>query len=303
VLRPAAGPAPEDPARESCPLGQCDGSGWLIDEGTDTARPCDCRERRVGQALTRRLDGGIPKRFRGVSFDRKPVCDLDPYVLRHVRGFVQRIDEHLDAGQGLWFHGDVGTGKTSLAMLVAKTALDRGRTVAVYPVPRLLAAIRQTYGDEGGDSYATLFRRLVTVDLLVLDDLGAERQTEWVLEQLYVLVNERWQDQRSVVVTTNTAAPDTADARSELRVEIDALRRAREGGSADRLADVVGRLERLADRLADLEAAGGADPVARLRDQVGARTVSRLIEMCDDGEAGGPIPIMGPDLRMAAGGP
>jgi DNA replication protein DnaC len=298
VLRPAAGSPSEAPAEENCPLGQCDGSGWLIDEGTDTARPCDCRERRVGQALTRRLDGGIPKRFRGVSFDRKPVCDLDPYVLRHVRGFVQRIGERLDAGEGLWFHGDVGTGKSSLAMLVAKSALDAGRTVAVYPVPRLLAAIRQTYGDEGGDSYSSLFRRLVNVDLLVLDDLGAERQTEWVLEQLYVLVNERWQDQRSVVATTNTPAPDTSDARAELRAEIDALRRVREGGgSADRMADVVGRLERVAARLADLEAAGGADPVAHLRDQIGARTVSRLIEICDD-----PIPIMGPDLRMAAGG-
>jgi DNA replication protein DnaC len=183
-------------------------------------------------------------------------------------------------------------------MLVAKSALDAGRTVAVYPVPRLLAAIRQTYGDEGGDSYSSLFRRLVNVDLLVLDDLGAERQTEWVLEQLYVLVNERWQDQRSVVATTNTPAPDTSDARAELRAQIDALRGVREGGgSADRMADVVGRLERVAARLADLEAAGGADPVAHLRDQIGARTVSRLIEICDD-----PIPIMGPDLRMAAGG-
>jgi DNA replication protein DnaC len=298
VLGPAAGPPADELPQEACPLGECDGSGWLIDEGTDTARPCACRERRVGRALTRRLDGGIPKRFRGVSFDRKPVCDLDPYVLRHVRGFVHGIDQHLDTGRGLWFHGDVGTGKTSLAMLVAKDALDRGRTVAVYPVPRLLAVIRQTYGNEGGDSYASMFRRLSTVDLLVLDDLGAERQTEWVLEQLYVLVNERWQDQRSVVVTTNAPAPDTADARSELRAEIDALRRAREGGSsADRLADVVGRLERVAERLAELESAGGADPVARLRDQVGARTVSRLIEICDD-----PIPIMGPDLRMTAGG-
>ncbi len=48
-----------------------------------------------------------------------------------------------------------------------------------------------------------LFRRLCSVDLLHLDDLGAERRTEWVLEQLYSIVNERWQDERSIVVTTN----------------------------------------------------------------------------------------------------
>ena len=53
-----------------------------------------------------------------------------------------------------------------------------------------------------------LFQRLCTVDLLVLDDLGAEKQTEWVLEQLYSIVNERWQDRRSIVVTTNVPEPD-----------------------------------------------------------------------------------------------
>jgi DNA replication protein DnaC len=297
VLTPAGGPSPEVETEDSCPLGRCDGSGWLLDEQTDTASPCECLERRKGRALTRRLDGGIPKRFRGVSFDRKPICDLDPYVLRHVRGFVQRLGDNLDSGRGLWFHGDVGTGKTSLAMLVAKSAIDAGRTAAVYPVPRLLAAIRQTYGDGALDSYASLMRRLTTVDLLVLDDLGAERQTEWVLEQLYVLVNERWQDQQSVIVTTNNSAPDGGDLRGDLRSELDELRRARErGGAPERLADVVTRLERLVERLAQLEP-DGTDPISRLRSQVGARTVSRLIETCDD-----PIPIMGPDLRMAAAG-
>ena len=49
-----------------------------------------------------------------------------------------------------------------------------------------------------------LFRRLASVDLLQLDDLGAEKPTEWVLEQFYSLVNERWQDERSIVVTTNS---------------------------------------------------------------------------------------------------
>jgi DNA replication protein DnaC len=48
-----------------------------------------------------------------------------------------------------------------------------------------------------------LFERLVGVDLLHIDDLGAEKRTEWVLEQLYSIINERWQEQRSVVVTTN----------------------------------------------------------------------------------------------------
>ena len=61
-----------------------------------------------------------------------------------------------------------------------------------------------------------LFRRLCSVDLLQLDDLGAEKRTDWVLEQLYAIVNERWQDERSIIVTTQHHRPGSSSAnRSE----------------------------------------------------------------------------------------
>ncbi len=84
------------------------------------------------------------------------------------------------------------------------------------PSPGCLAEIKDTYDSDAGDSYMDLFRRLASVDLLQLDDLGAEKRTEWVLEQFYSLVNERWQDQRSIVVTTNSW--DMAELREELGV-------------------------------------------------------------------------------------
>jgi DNA replication protein DnaC len=186
-----------------CPERLCDGSGWLLDEEANIARPCPCRERRIHRSASRRIGTGIPKRYRGVSFDRQPIVDMDPYFVLEVRQFVRRIEKNLDEGRGLWFFGDVGTGKTSLAMLVSKAALEAGRSVAIYSVPRLLAEIKETYEADANRSYAELFRRLVEVDLLHLDDLGAEKRTEWVLEQLYSIVNERWQNERSIVVTTN----------------------------------------------------------------------------------------------------
>jgi len=194
----------EDPAGQPgfCIKGACDGSGWIVDDEND-ARPCECREIRINRTNSRRLGTGIPKKFRGVSFDRKPLCDLDPRLLSEVRRFIGRIDEHVEAGRGLWFSGDVGTGKTSLAMLVSKAAIDSGRSVAIYSVPHLLADIKETYEDGSGRSYMQLFRRLCAVDVLHLDDLGTEKRTEWVLEQLYSIVNERWQNERSIVVTTN----------------------------------------------------------------------------------------------------
>ena len=187
----------------ACPRGVCDGSGWLVDEQNDST-PCACLQDRINRAKSRRMGTGIPARFRGVSFDRNPIRDLHPMVLRDARRFIDRIDLNLDEGKGRWYQGDVGTGKTSLAMLISKSAIDAGNSVAIYSVPRLLADIKETYdGRSDGYSYAALFRRLCEVDLLHLDDLGAERRTEWVLEQLYSIVNERWQNNNSIVVTSN----------------------------------------------------------------------------------------------------
>jgi DNA replication protein DnaC len=221
----------------ACPLGVCDGSGFVIEEATKAAVPCECRPARINRARARTLSAVVPKRFRGVSFDRAPVVDMDPEIVRVVRRYVEAVDGNLDAGRGLWFTGDVGTGKTTLAMLVSRAALDAGRSVAIYSLPRLLAEIRKTF-DEGAErSHLGLLERLAAVDLLHIDDVGAERTSEWVLEQLYSIVNARYEDERAMVITTNLDH-------------------------------------------------------AELREQIGERTVSRLIEISGD-----PLPLYGHDRR------
>jgi DNA replication protein DnaC len=158
----------------------------------------------VAKARLRGVDSVIPAKYRGVSFDRPPVTQMNEIVVRRVREYCRSIADNLDQGRGLWLYGSSGTGKTTLAMLVSRTALEAGRSVAIYSLPKLLARIRRTFDAEHGEqSYADLFQRLATVDLLHIDDLGAENRTEWVLEQLYALVNERYESQRSLVVTTN----------------------------------------------------------------------------------------------------
>jgi DNA replication protein DnaC len=192
----------------SCPLGVCDGSGWILGP-EDVARPCECRAPRMARRRAQGVASAIPQRFRGVSFDRPPVSDMArdkgrAPVVAAVREFVDAIDDRLDEGRGLWLEGDVGTGKTTLAMLVSKAAVEAGRTVAIYSLPRLLARIRRTYDAESGeDSYLEFFERLTSVDLLHIDDLGAQKSSDWVLEQLYALVDERYESERSMVVTSN----------------------------------------------------------------------------------------------------
>ena len=80
MLRPVPDPPERGPDATSCPLGICEGNGWILQEDNTTI-PCDCRERQIGKAISRGMGTGIPKKFRGVSFDRKPIADLDPFVL------------------------------------------------------------------------------------------------------------------------------------------------------------------------------------------------------------------------------
>jgi DNA replication protein DnaC len=186
---------------DACPFELCDGSGFVYDDETNTAHDCRCRAQRIAWAKARSLSAVIPRRYRDVAFERPPVTEIDRQIVAATRRFADRIEEQLDAGRGLWFMGPVGTGKTTLAMLVSKAALAAGRSVAIYSLPRLLNEIRDTHRAER--SHVDLLDRLTAVDLLHVDDVGAERTTDWVLEELYSIVNARYEDQRSMVITTN----------------------------------------------------------------------------------------------------
>jgi DNA replication protein DnaC len=147
--------------------------------------------------------GRLPRRFREVSFDREPVASMNDALLREVRTYVRAIAERLDEGRGFWFVGGVGTGKTTLAMLISKAAMEAQRTVAIYSLPRLLALLRETFDDDAQFSLNELIDRLCSVDLLHIDDVGAEQSSSWVLEQLYTIVNTRYEDGKALLLTTN----------------------------------------------------------------------------------------------------
>src|SRR3954468_236119 len=146
-----------------CALGVCDGSGWILDDESDEARSCECREARLKRGRSRGVASAIPARYRGVSFDRPPVSDMSRdmtsrHVVQAARDFCENLDHNLEEGNGLWLMGDTGTGKTTLGMLVASQALAAGKTVAVYFTPKLLNRIRQTFQEaESENAYTTFF--------------------------------------------------------------------------------------------------------------------------------------------------
>ena len=221
----------------TCPDHRCDGSGFVFDDATRTARDCSCRPQRIAKRKARALAAVIPRRYQGVSFDRPPVTQIDRSVVDEVRRYVDQLPRHLADGRGIWFQGDVGTGKTTLAMLISAAALRGGHSVAIYSLPRLLGALRETFDDGSEASLSELLEALTAVELLHIDDVGTEKTSPWVLEQLYSIVNARYEDGRAVLLTTNLANEE-------------------------------------------------------LDEQIGARTVSRIEEIC-----GEPIPLFGKDHR------
>jgi DNA replication protein DnaC len=186
-----------------CPDNRCDGSSFLWDEERRRAKPCSCRPARMARKRAGAVAGRLPKRFREVSFEREPIASMNDALLREVRTYTRAIGQRLDEGRGIWFIGDVGTGKTTLAMLISKAAMEADRTVAIYSLPRLLALLRDTYDDDAQFSLNELIDRLCAVDLLHIDDVGAEQSSAWVLEQLYTIVNTRYEDGKALVLTTN----------------------------------------------------------------------------------------------------
>ncbi|HEY4277977.1 MAG TPA: ATP-binding protein [Conexibacter sp.] len=196
-----------------CSFGICDGSGMVVDWDANETYRCRCWPEQVQRRRSRRLSREIPKRFRNLSFEREPIPSIARNAtdaVRNVRRYCERIDTMLERGEGMWFLGSPGTGKSHLAYLISQHALAANRSVAIYTGPRLLDEIRRTYGEDEAGSTLDLIDRLTTVELLHIEDLAVARPTDWVLEQLYNIINGRYENEKSIVFTCDL----TGDAES-----------------------------------------------------------------------------------------
>jgi DNA replication protein DnaC len=253
---------------EPCSYRECDGSGFVIDEATNTARPCRCRPQKQARARAAQLSARIPARYRDVAFDRNPVAEMDRGTVEPIRRFVDDIDANIDAGRGLWIFGHTGTGKTVLGMLVARAALEAGRSTAIYSVPRLFAILSRGFEEEGKLGFLSFLEHLASVDLLYLDDLAYRGDSVWIVEQLFSIVNSRYEEKRSILITS-------ADPEGEPPEE--------DASQSDGRRRTDSRLEPASPKKA------GDLPLSV---QIGEKTVSRLREMC-----GEQVPLFGQDRR------
>lgn len=147
----------------------------------------------------------IPKRFLEKTLDSfKPARGSKRKdVLAAARSFVQSFNFKDGVPRGLLIRGIVGCGKTHVAVAILKEVIAKGYTGLYYNMVDLLSDIRATYDNRSPLSESELLEELNEPDLLVLDDLGAEKSAEWVNDRLYLIVNRRYESARPILVTTN----------------------------------------------------------------------------------------------------
>lgn len=179
----------------------CDGSGWTFPEATNVATPCPC-----GAALRNHVTDQVrrsrfSRAFLGAGGTIKPWRAESPEQ-RAALAVVERWAATFDPGTpGLWLAGPCGVGKSHLAALALFGVFSRGFTGAWWNVADMLAEVQATFNGPGSEDQV-LFEAYAS-DCAVLDDLGATRGTDWELALILRLLNNRIENNRTTIVTTN----------------------------------------------------------------------------------------------------
>ena len=225
----------------------CEGSGMVVvdrADGSRAARECGCRaERRTARIIAQTR---IPKRYEH--------CTLESFetgfpaathslqgALRSARKFVESYP--LDTrGTGLLLTGSIGVGKTHLAVGILQALVaERGATGLFYDYRDLLKQVQNSYNRQVQSTELEILAPVFEAEVLVLDELGASKPTDWVWDTVAHILNTRYNDRRTTIITTNYL--NAGPLGSGLSIE-------KRANSEETLGDRIG--ERMRSRLQEM---------------------------------------------------
>lgn len=186
---------------------QCQDSYWMTEvvDGVDRVRRCDCWRQSLAEHQL--MQARIPRRYQHCQLTNfEQTVDSLREAHRRARAFV---DAFPAVDKGLLLRGRHGVGKTHLAVAMLREIIaGKGARGYFYETRELLKLVRDTFAT-AGESEMDVLRPVLDADILVLDDLGAEKTSEWVQETLGLVVNTRYSERRPTIFTTNL--DDSAD--------------------------------------------------------------------------------------------
>ena len=199
-----------------CP--HCDGTGWImrIDEnGMEFCKSCECRNAAIEKAKLKFAD--IPEHFKDMKlenfsagvYQKEESKGIIRLVCSAVKEYVESFSEYYNQGIGLYMYSNTrGSGKTRMAVSIANKLLENKYKVKFAISTTIINEIKNTWNKENKYSESKLLNDLSTVDILIIDDFGTEKISDWVNDKYYYIINERYINRKVTIFTSNDSLQD-----------------------------------------------------------------------------------------------
>jgi DNA replication protein DnaC len=188
----------------------------------------ECIERKQDAIRSQFAKAAIPKRFLNRTFENyQAITQQQQLALNIARNYASHFAERLENGGGLILQGQPGTGKTHLACAIANQVITNGASARFTTVMQLVRAIRATWKRDSEQSEDQVLQSIIDYDLLIIDEIGVQYETESEKLILFDVLNGRYENEKPTILLTNLVGQELNACIGERNVD-----RIQEGGGS-----------------------------------------------------------------------